>query len=397
MALIATNTLGQMARAGGTYVAGRAVQALADRVEKMISTTNPQDVSAALARLAPGKANKAKRNAARQLLLGQVTNAANRTRVAPTAIARPAPRFNPRFNMIRGRYTVGNKEFMANLQPTSAGTSELNVFEFNAQVGLAEMFPWLSTIANTHQRYQMRRLKFEYVPVCGTTTRGRIILAFSIDPTESPPTTMSQITQYPNYEANSVWTPMTLVANLSDRQDELYTRAGAVSNTDIKTYDLGKLFVGISDTTDTSTVGQLFVEYEVELLTPKPSACPSSNDIFPTVSDANLFNIADGASIAFDGSNVVGTRTGSNSFIRFEAPGVYLVVWQAGGTSPTLTFTDTDLDGNSATLKVLNASTSTIRILRVVVVSPSSIALTGSNATSLTVYTAMYREGEVTH
>lgn len=397
MALIASNTLGQMARAGGTYIAGRAVQALADRVERVISTTSPQEVNAALARFAPGKANKAKRNAAKRLIIGQAVRATNAMRQAPVAIARPAPRFNPRFNMIRGRYSVGNKEFMANLQPSSAGSSELNVLEFNAQVGLAEMFPWLSTIANTHQRYRVHKLKFEYVPVCGTTTRGRIILAFSIDPTETAPISMSQITQYPNYEANSVWTPITLVANLSDRQDELYTRAGAVTNTDIKTYDLGKLFVGISDTTDTDTIGQLFVEYEVELMTPKPTSCPASNDFFPDAVDSNLFQLENGGSVALDGSNVVGTLTGSTSFLRFDAPGVYLVVTSGTGTTPSLTIDDTDLDGHVDNLHALSSTVTTLRISRVNVVSPSSIELNATNVTALTVRTAMFREGQINH
>jgi len=397
MALVASSTLGQMARAGGTYIAGRAVNALAERVERAITNTTPQEINAALARFAPGKSNKAKRNAARQLILRQATRVANNVRIAPNAIAKPAPKFGPRFNMIRGRYTVGNKEFMANLKPTTSGTSDLNVFEFNAQVGLAEMFPWLSTIANTHQRYRMHKLKFEYVPVCGTTTRGRVTLAFSIDPTEASPTTMSQITQYPNYEANSVWTPMTLVANLSDRRDELYTRAGAVTNTDIKTYDLGKLFVGISDTTDTNTIGQLFVEYEVELLTPKPTACPASNDRFQGATDNNLFEIDDGATVQFAGSNVVGFRDDTDSHIRFEAPGVYMLALRSIGTSPGLSINDDDLDGSTSSLTVLSNSTTHFRMMRVTAVSPSSIRLIPASVVDLTVFTSMFREGQISH
>lgn len=280
--------------------------------------------------------------------------------MAPAAIAKRAPTFQPKFNSVKGTYCVSNKEFLRNLAPTTSGSSELSVIGLTCQVGIAEMFPWLSTIANTHQRYRMKRLAFNYVPVAGTQTRGRVVMAFSIDPTEPNPDSMAHITQYPKYIANSVWTPMTLNVDLKDRNEELYTRSGFVKDTDIKTYDLGKLFVGISDTTDTNTIGQLFVDYEVELMTPKPKSCPSSFTLVVPAGAGLLFGNVAGKGYHVDGDSVSLEHDSSgNDFIRFEAPGTYLLQTEVTVTSGSigLTIDDSTLDGDATEEYVAGNST----------------------------------------
>lgn len=397
MALATAGTaFGQFARAGSTYIAGRAVQALANRVENTIMNTTPQEVNSALSRLAPGKRNKNARSAARKLVMARTRGFGTIT--APAAIARPAPRFKPQFNSIRGRYQVANKEFIANLQPDSTGTA-INVTEYNAQVGLAEMFPWLSTIANTHQRYVMRKLRFEYVPVAGTTTRGRVVMAFSIDPTEAAPSSMSQITQYPNYVANSVWTPNTLTVDLSDRRDELYTRSGFVADTDIKTYDLGKLFVGISDTENTESIGQLFVDYEVELITPKPTNCPSSSDVFQTSSSTNIFGLEDGTTAPLVGSNIEVSRDGSVNRLKFRAPGIYLVsiVSNSSGGIAELFLSDSNPDNDVVSIGAWADGNFISRLYRINVLTASNAILTAVGLTRITVRTAMFTERTIIH
>jgi hypothetical protein len=238
------------------------------------------------------------------------------------------------------------------------------------------MFPWLSQIANTHQRYKMKRLKFHYVPVAGTQTRGRVILAFTIDPTENAPVSMSQITQYPNYEANSVWSHITLTVDLSDRREELYTRSGFVPSTDIKTYDLGKLFIGISDTSDTNTIGQLFVEYEVELMTPKPTSCPSSVMEIAGFDQNNLFGTVDGTITTMNGSNILLEHDSvNNDFMHFKAPGVYYVLIRVVATTGVVTHDDTELDGHTTTL---DTSVGGIHSFNVIVNSDSRVQIVGT-------------------
>lgn len=390
-------TFGQFARAGSTYIAGRAVQALANKVENTIMNTSPQEVNAALSRLAPGKRNKNARTAARKIVLGRH---AFGTIAAPAAIARPSPRFKPRFNSIRGRYSVSNKEFIANLQPETTGT-DLNVKSYSAQVGLADMFPWLSTIANTHQRYIMKKLHFVYVPVAGTTARGRVIMAFTIDPTEAAPDSMSQITQYPNYTANSVWTPTTLTVDLSDRREELYTRSGFVDNTDIKTYDLGKLFVGISDTDNTDSIGQLFVDYEVELITPKPTSCPSSSDVFNTSTSTDIFNVPNGTSVPLFGSNIEVGRDGGNiNRVRFNAPGIYLVhlsINTISGSITDLVLSDSNPLNTVESLSSNAGNNKVTRMYRVVVQTASSAIITAAGHDSITIRTAMFSLKTTSH
>jgi len=58
-----------------------------------------------------------------------------------------------------------------------------------------------------------------------------------------------------------------------------YTRSTTVSSSDLKTYDAGQLFVCAVSCADTSSVGKLWVEYDVELFIPQNPVSASAGSI----------------------------------------------------------------------------------------------------------------------
>lgn len=357
---------------------------------EMSGAINPQAVGRFLAARLPGKKNKAKRNAIKRQVLGN----GRATTSAPVAYNVPVRKTAPRFRAAEGKYVVSNREFIAEV----TGNTVFSVAEYTTQPGLASSFPWLSQIANTHQRYHIRKLVFTYVPLAATSERGRVILAFAIDPLDETPATKSELFQYPTSTESSVWASNQLVVNPMSRNDTLFTRAGAVADTDLKTYDLGKLFVGASNTADnTSKIGEIFVDYEVELSVPKPAHCPASLTIININLAAQIFGTSNGTSVVLTGSNIVGEHdSDGNDYLHFLAPGIYLInILMSAGTPGTLTSDDTELEGSIAELHS-NVSSSLRQVTwRVTVAANSRVKLVLSGWTNPSLFkiaTAMFTQ-----
>lgn len=373
-----------------SFISSPQGQALIGMMANELSgVVTPQAVGRFLAARLPGKRNKAKRNALkRQVLMG----GSNKMTSAPVAYNVAVKKNAPKFRSAQGKYIVSNREFITEVN----GSSSFNVTEFQTQPGLAISFPWLSQIANTHQRYHVRKLVFTYVPLAATSERGRVILAFAIDPLDATPVSKSELFQYPTSSESSIWASNKLVVNPMSRNDTLFTRAGAVEDTDIKTYDFGKLFVGASNTADDTTkIGEIFVDYEVELSVPKPARCPANLTEISISLATQLFGSLDGSSIVFAGCNIIGEHdSNDNDFLRFEAPGVYLVnIAMSAGTPGNIIPETDELDGVLETI-TSNVSNSIRHVtFRVNVISNSRVklALSGwTNPSLFEICTAMF-------
>lgn len=356
---------------------------------ELAGAINPNTVGRFLASRLPGKKNKAKRNAIKRQVL---TGGRNANQGAAVAYNYPVRKTAPRFRSAQGKYVIANREFLTEV----TGNTVFSIEEFVTQPGLATSFPWLSAIANTHQRYHVKKLVFTYVPLAATSERGRVILAYTIDPLDLLPISKSELFQYPTSSESSVWASNTLNVNVGERNTTLFTRPGAVENTDLKTYDFGKLFVSASNTADdTSKIGEIFVDYEVELHIPKPAKCPASLTEFTISLASELFGTTAGDSVQLTGSNVVAEHVALNDDrLRFEAPGVYIVnMSMTAATAGVITPGSGDLEG---TLEVITSNVSaTIRqvTFRVNVIANSTVTLTLSGWTSptlLEVATALF-------
>lgn len=340
---------GVMAAQAGKYVAMVAVQQLAESIRQQIAQhATLGNAQAVAARMLPGKRNKAKRRAAVSMAITNTSSAysgarvgRNRTRGrarglgtsavdAPVATNYTVSRMAPRFRSVAGRYCVSNREFIADIN----NNTDFGLTTFPIQPGVGTMFPWLSKIAATHQEYVITKLTLEYVPVASTSERGRVTFAYTPDPLDTVPTNKSELYQYPTSTECAVWTGNTLSMNLLDK-GKLFTRNAFVANSDIKTYDAGLLFVSTSDGGNSNRVGGIFVDYEVELFTPKPSRCLSSfneSTASTTISEpANIFGLpeVDTGTVTASNSRVL-NAVGGNWFFSYKFPNTYIHFLAAG-------------------------------------------------------------------
>jgi hypothetical protein len=145
---------------------------------------------------------------------------------------------------------------------------------YSINPGQATVFPWGNRIAKLYQEYDFDWIEF-YVTssVSGYATQGQTgvcVLSFDYDAADNAPTTMQQV------EATN---PHTLPALPSVREirlrldakcmrqsDAKFVRPGAQpASTDIKTYDVGQLYVSTEGNQNTTAFGRLHVRYQCRL------------------------------------------------------------------------------------------------------------------------------------
>lgn len=136
-------------------------------------------------------------------------------------------------------------------------------------------FPWLSTMAGLYVKYRFRKLKYTFIPTgsgyAAANVSGRCVLSFDQNVLSPPLATLKAAeTIQPNtifvpYEEASVVVP-------KEYLKELYIRSVAYpASSDPKTYDVGVLSISVEGTPNSNLIGELYVDYEVELMQPQLS------------------------------------------------------------------------------------------------------------------------------
>jgi len=151
--------------------------------------------------------------------------------------------------------------------------------------GNEAMFPWLSRVAQNYESYLFKRLRFEFITTAPTTVSGSVTMAVDYDPTDPAPNDANAVralNAFIGAETAPIYTPKITIncrpANLHKRKSYF------VSNTPGPDIAAGpqpvSVQIGSRDrSSDTGQfisavvgpeepVGLLFVEYDVDLLTP---------------------------------------------------------------------------------------------------------------------------------
>lgn len=166
---------------------------------------------------------------------------------------------------------VSHREFISDITAASSGFATVN---FAVNPGNATAFPWLSAIAANYESYTFKKLAYRYVPLCPTSTQGRITMALDYDARDSIPTSKAVLSQYQGAVATPVWQQGLYVAqpsNLVKFAKQRYVSGATIpANSDVKTYHVGQFIIATSNTPNASTqLGELWVEYDVEFQTPQ--------------------------------------------------------------------------------------------------------------------------------
>jgi len=197
------------------------------------------------------------------------------------------------------------------------------------------MFSWLANQAIMYQEYRFRRITFHYKTESANSVGGKILFAFNPDAGDAAPATKQEALEYQEKAGDVPWCPFDLTLGMREALGERrYIRGGTLAaNLDIKTYDLGNLWVcstGVSS--DATIIGELWVSYEIDLIRPT-----LSNQLFSSIGSKL---ITAGAGVA-DGSHfgTVGTLTSggldvtaAGNVLTFNRVGRYIINGYDTGT-----------------------------------------------------------------
>lgn len=170
--------------------------------------------------------------------------------------------------MNSGVTRVRHSEFVKDIAPSSGFSAET----FPINPGTSDLFPWLSTIAQRFESYQFKDLNIRFETTSPTNTAGTAIITVDYNPQGIVPASKTQALAMESAVRTPVWGSVnhrSLGHNLAKRKT-YYVRSPRVAPTDVDLYDTGLAVMMVEGVpSDVSVnVGEMYVDYEVDLITP---------------------------------------------------------------------------------------------------------------------------------
>jgi hypothetical protein len=266
-----------------------------------------------------------------------------------SAYSRKVTGVEPVITTMGGSSRVRHRELLGNLV---GQTSFAAGFNFALNPGIANSFPWLSTIAQNFEKYHFNKLVFKYITRTGTETPGSVYMIPDYDAADSPPVSESLAASYKDMVEDAPWKDIDCplsVRDLHSTGEELFVRSAVLpSNLDIKLYDAGRMFINTNDAATSATpFGKIWVEYDVTLSIPSLSLVantPSQSYIHIKGTTQTSNNILQ-SPVVISGTLPYSVAGGSIAL----ATGTYLLCYYSVASSSTTFGTPTMLNGSLAT------------------------------------------------
>jgi len=235
--------------------------------------------------------------------------------------------------MTRKPQVIENDEYIADVN----GSVNFATTAFSVNPGLQTTFPFGSKIAQLYDEYEFEALEF-YVTseVSGYATQGQtgvVVLSFDYDAADAAPNTKQEVEDtephtVPCLPSTSV-IRLTVDPQIMRKNDAKYVRIGSVASTDIKTYDVGNLYVSTQGQANTTAFGELHVYYRLRLKRPilGPATVVGGAMHWSTIAATTANNLAAFTLQSGGSSNLSGITLSAGGTLTFPAgiPGNYFI------------------------------------------------------------------------
>lgn len=185
-------------------------------------------------------------------------------------------------NVTANTQTVYHREFLGSIHANASNDFSI-VKTIALNPGIAAGFPWLSATAKNYESYRFNKLSIEYIPICPTTTPGKVSMLIDYDALDDPPSNSIQLQNSAGAISGQLWAPAILTATpeqMNKGFTSKYVRSTTIPpNADLKTYDAGNLYVAVEGNSTALSVGDLYIKYSVTLLTPQLGLSAQNEDV----------------------------------------------------------------------------------------------------------------------
>lgn len=236
----------------------------------------------------------------------------------------------PDIKSFSGSTRVRHREYLTDIPGSSAWT----LYPFQINPGLS-VFTWLNSLANLYESYLFNSLSFEFDSTSSTAERGSVMLAIDYDAADSPPGSKQELMAMEGAVRSAPWESSTYKATSADLHKfgvQRYVRSAALaSNLDIKTYDVGTFYCAVQGTSAVTSVGELYIVYDVTFYTPQSSQALisgySARANFVSALGSAPFG---SAPLVYTGGLPLRYRDGNSLWI--DKIGSYIITFESTGT-----------------------------------------------------------------
>jgi hypothetical protein len=194
---------------------------------------------------------------------------------APVAVGRAQRLRPPKIVRTNRGMRISHRELIQ----TVNGTVSFTAIKLACNPGIAATFPWLAPQAIQWEQYRFNKLHFEYITRTATTTVGSVLLAPDYDPSDPAPANEAQVSTYQDVVEDVTWKDICCILNASSMHalgPRKFIRNGPVAGTDIKTYDVANFYLCTVEEINTTAIGKLWVDYDVEFFVPQSAQASST-------------------------------------------------------------------------------------------------------------------------
>lgn len=247
--------------------------------------------------------------------------------VAPVAAQRSFYNSGPKVNRNKS-IVVKHREYLTDITTTAT----FGTYQVDLNPGLTTAFPWLGTLGSLFEQYKFKSLKFVYRNRCGTNTNAQVLMATQYDSQDNAFASKQEMYEYAGCQSAVAWADAVHNCDLKRGayMKKYFVRTGAIpSGTDVREYDVGQFNLAALSTTGGTFVGELLVEYEVELFNPKSNYLTMGYYQFLNSSAfTNTTNIMAGTMITvIDSFPLMYKPTTTTTSVLIPNPGLYTVMY----------------------------------------------------------------------
>jgi hypothetical protein len=188
------------------------------------------------------------------------------TTSAPSAYGSTTKIQKPNFG--RARTIIKHSEYIGDVNGSVNFTVAMTL---NCNPGLTNSFPWLAQIANAYEKFCIKGIQYRFNTEAPSTITGSIFLSPEYNPQDPAPVTKMETFQNENTAKTVPWRSVNckIPTKYLRVYNDYFIRAGALAvNQDLKTYDPFVLYVCTQGQANTNMCGEIWVDYEIELINP---------------------------------------------------------------------------------------------------------------------------------
>lgn len=257
--------------------------------------------------------------------------------------------------MPSGSVRVRHREYLAD----QLGSVAFSSSSFAINPGLSRSFPWLSRVASRFESYHFESLRFLFETEAPTTATGSVIMTVDYDPEDAAPLSKTAALAYEGAVRSAPWSHSEFRARREDlsKRKSYFVRCGNLSDgRSLSLHDTGNLFVCVKGQATAAVVGEIYVEYDIILMTPQLEPSVQSAQIVSggTVSNAAPFGSAPEVTGCLD-------VTVSGDTMTFNSAGEQLFAVSITGTGVALPTTSSSTCSVTQWTGTVNAA-ATLRV-----------------------------------